>query len=85
MRWSAKQLAKQAWNTRTGRISAPPREVHTHRVANGYEAILDKQLDKRNFRRKMALLKILKPLKEYQRAGRRPAQLFRFAANRFES
>lgn len=49
-----------------------------------YEAILDKQLDKRNFRRKMALLKILKPLKEYQRAGRRPAQLFRFAANRFE-
>jgi len=49
-----------------------------------YEAILHKQLDKRNFRRKMALLKILKPLKEYQRAGRRPAQLFRFAANRFE-
>ena len=49
-----------------------------------YEAILDKQLDKRNFRRKMALLKILKPLKEYQRAGRRPAQLFRFAANQFE-
>ena len=49
-----------------------------------YEAILDKQLDKRNFRRKMALLKILKPLKEYQRAGRRPAQLFRFAANPFE-
>jgi 8-oxo-dGTP diphosphatase len=49
-----------------------------------YEAILDKQLDKRNFRRKMTLLKILRPLKEYQRAGHRPAQLFRFAANRFE-
>ena len=49
-----------------------------------YEVILEKQLDKRNFRRKMALLKILKPLKEYQHAGRRPAQLFRFAANRFE-
>ena len=50
-----------------------------------YEAILDKQLDKRNFRRKMALLKILKPLKKYQHAGRRPAQLFTFAANRFET
>jgi 8-oxo-dGTP diphosphatase len=49
-----------------------------------YEAILEKKLDKRNFRRKMALLKILEPLKEYQRAGRRPAQLFRFVAARFE-
>lgn len=49
-----------------------------------YEVILEKELDKRNFRRKMALLKILKPLKEYQHAGRRPAQLFRFAASQFE-
>ena len=49
-----------------------------------YEAILDKKLDKRNFRRKMALLKILKPLKEYQRGGQRPAQLFKFVADRFE-
>lgn len=49
-----------------------------------YEAILEKKLDKRNFRRKMAQLKILKPLKEYQYAGRRPAQLFRFVAGRFE-
>lgn len=49
-----------------------------------YEAILDKDLDKRNFRRKMAQLKILKPLKEFRHAGRRPAQLFQFAAGRFE-
>jgi 8-oxo-dGTP diphosphatase len=49
-----------------------------------YEAILGKQLDKRNFRRKIALLGILKPLREWQHAGRRPAQLFRFAASRFE-
>lgn len=49
-----------------------------------YEAILDKRLDKRNFRRKIALLKILKPLKEWQRAGRKPARLYRFAAARFE-
>ena len=40
-----------------------------------YEAILGKQLDKRNFRRKLSLLKILKPLPEYRRGGQRPAQL----------
>lgn len=49
-----------------------------------YEAILEKKLDKRNFRRRIAKLKILKPLKEYQRGGQRPAQLFKFAANKFE-
>lgn len=49
-----------------------------------YETILAKMLDKRNFRRKMAQLRILKPLKEYQHAGRRPAQLFRFEAGKFE-
>ena len=49
-----------------------------------YEAILGKKLDKRNFRRKMAVLKILKPLSEYRRGGQRPAQLYRFVAARFE-
>jgi 8-oxo-dGTP diphosphatase len=49
-----------------------------------YEAILGRRLDKRNFRRKIALLGILKPLREWQRTGRKPAQLFRFAAARFE-
>ena len=49
-----------------------------------YQAILSKQLDKRNFRRKIALLGILKPLRESQHTGRKPAQLFRFMASRFE-
>jgi 8-oxo-dGTP diphosphatase len=49
-----------------------------------YEAILGKKLDKRNFRRKMSLLKILKPLRQYRRGGQRPAQLYRFVAARFE-
>lgn len=49
-----------------------------------YEAILGKKIDKRNFRRKMALLGILKPLKEWQETGHKPAQLFRFAAKQFE-
>ena len=49
-----------------------------------YEAILDKKLDKRNFRRKIELLKILKPTSEYRRGGQRPARLYRFAAARLE-
>ena len=49
-----------------------------------YGAILGKNLDKRNFRRKMSVLKILKPLPEYRRGGQRPAQLYRFVAARFE-
>jgi 8-oxo-dGTP diphosphatase len=49
-----------------------------------YEAILGRALDKRNFRRKIALLGILKPLREWQHTGRKPAQLFRFSAARFE-
>lgn len=49
-----------------------------------YEAILGKRLDKRNFRRKIALLGILKPLRERKWTGRKPAQLFQFAAARFE-
>jgi 8-oxo-dGTP diphosphatase len=49
-----------------------------------YQAILGRPLDKRNFRRKLALLGILKPLREWQRTGRKPARLFRFAAARFE-
>ena len=49
-----------------------------------YEAILGKNLDKRNFRRKLALLKILKALPEYRRGGQRPARLYKFQAARFE-
>lgn len=49
-----------------------------------YEAILGKKLDKRNFRRKLSLLRILKPSSEYRRGGQRPAQLYRFVAARFE-
>jgi 8-oxo-dGTP diphosphatase len=49
-----------------------------------YQAILGRKLDKRNFRRKIAVLQIVKPLREWRRTGRKPARLFRFAAARFE-
>jgi len=49
-----------------------------------YEAILGKKLDKRNFRRKLGLLKILRPTREFRRGGRRPARLYEFVAANFE-
>jgi 8-oxo-dGTP diphosphatase len=50
-----------------------------------YEAVLETTLDKRNFRKKVLSFDLLVPLNETQMAGRhRPAQLFRFAADKYE-
>ena len=49
-----------------------------------YEAILGRRIDKRNFRRKVALLSIVTPLRELRGTGRKPARLYRFSARRFE-
>ena len=47
--------------------------------------MLETQLDKRNFRKKVLGFGLLVPLKETQMAGRhRPAQLFRFNADKYE-
>jgi len=62
-----------------------PKKFTLAELQGVYEAILGKKIDKRNFRRKMALLKILKPLKEWKQTGRKPAQLFSFAAKQFEN
>ena len=61
-----------------------PEKFSLSELQEVYEAILGKKLDKRNFRRKLALLKILKPTPEYRRDGRKPARLYRFVAARFE-
>jgi 8-oxo-dGTP diphosphatase len=44
-----------------------------------HEAILGQTLDKRNFRRKITQKGLVKPIKEWQNTGRKPAQLFRFS------
>src|SRR5438132_2701972 len=50
-----------------------------------YEAVLEAELDKRNFRKKVLSFDLLVPLKETQMAGRhRPAQLFRFDTDKYE-
>src|SRR6266446_10980099 len=49
-----------------------------------YEAVLETNLDKRNFRKKVLGFDLLLPLKETQMAGRhRPAQLFRFDTDKY--
>jgi 8-oxo-dGTP diphosphatase len=61
-----------------------PEKFTLSELQSVYETILGRRLDKRNFRRKIALLEVLKPLREWQRAGRKPARLYRFSSERFE-
>jgi 8-oxo-dGTP diphosphatase len=50
-----------------------------------YEAVLESDIDKRNFRKKVLSFDLLVPLKETHMAGRhRPAQLFEFDAEKYE-
>ena len=55
-----------------------PEKFTLSELQSVHEAILGEQLDKRNFRRKLAERGIVKPLKEWRETGRRPAQLYRF-------
>ena len=51
-----------------------------------YEAVLQSDLDKRNFRKKILSMGLLVPLKEQTHSGaHRPAQLFRFDAKKYAS
>ena len=61
-----------------------PRRFTLTELQRVYEAILDRPLDKRNFRRKLALLGILKPVKERRRELGRPAQLYEFSVQEFK-
>ena len=56
-----------------------PRQFTLTELQGSYEVILGRRLDKRNFRRKMLQLGILKGTREFQAAGRqRPARLYTF-------
>ncbi len=62
-----------------------PRQFTLTELQRVYQAILGRPLDKRNFRRKIDLLGILTPLKQWRREGpSRPARLYEFSAKRFE-
>lgn len=48
-------------------------------LQSSYEAVFERALDKRNFRKKFAQLDLIKPTKEYKRDGaHRPAKLYTF-------
>ena len=50
-----------------------------------YEAVLGAELDKRNFRKKVLSYELLVPLREQRLTGQhRPAQLYRFDAEKYE-
>ena len=56
-----------------------PKSFTLTELQSAYEIILAKRLDKRNFRRKMLQLGILRNMREFKANGRqRPAQLFTF-------
>ncbi len=56
-----------------------PRQFTLSELQQVYEAILDRELDKRNFRRRMLSLDIIKPAGGTRMEGaHRPAQLFTF-------
>jgi 8-oxo-dGTP diphosphatase len=62
-----------------------PKKFTLSQLQRVYEAVLGRKLDKRNFRRKMAVLDVLQPLDEWTQEGpSRPAQLHRFSSRRFE-
>jgi 8-oxo-dGTP diphosphatase len=62
-----------------------PQKFTLSELQHLYEAVLETELDKRNFRKKVLGFGLLVPLKETQMAGRhRPAQLFRFDAAKYE-
>ena len=82
--YALERLANKLEYTTVGFQLLPKKFTLSH-LQRVYESVLGRPLDKRNFRRKIALLGILKPLEEWAQEGpSRPAQLFKFSAKQFE-
>jgi 8-oxo-dGTP diphosphatase len=61
-----------------------PKKFTLSQLQHLYEAVLQTQVDKRNFRKKILGMDLLIPLDEHARTGaHRPAQLFRFNAQKY--
>jgi 8-oxo-dGTP diphosphatase len=62
-----------------------PQKFTITQLNNLYEAILDKKIDKRNFRRKMAKLDILIELKEKQKdVAHKPSSYVKFNEKKYK-
>ena len=63
-----------------------PEEFTLAQLQGLYEAVLDTQFDKANFRKKILSMEVLKPLDKVQKAVRhRPDRLYRFDTQRYHS
>ncbi len=74
-------LVELRYDIQTTNIAAQllPEKFTLAELQNLYEIVLGVQLDKRNFRKRISGLKILKPTRETRMEGaHRPAQLFKF-------
>jgi 8-oxo-dGTP diphosphatase len=61
-----------------------PEKFTLSQLQHLYEAVLEAELDKRNFRKKILSMDVLVGLEEQARSGaHRPAQLFRFDARKY--
>ncbi len=66
--------------TRRGRLELVPARFTLSELQHVYEALLGRQLDKRNFRAKLLQQGLVAPVASAQRTGRhRPAQLYRWS------
>lgn len=64
-------------------FSLLPKQFTLNQLQKTYEVILGRKLDKRNFRKKFALLDLIKPTKSFLRGSRqRPARLYQFVSRR---
>lgn len=62
-----------------------PRKFTLRQLQSLYEIVLDRELDKRNFRKKIHALDILSPLDEVEKdVAHRAAQLFRFDKKKYD-
>ena len=51
-------------------------------ISNAYQSILDKEIDRRNFRKRLISSGIIEPTGEYEATtGKKPAKLYRFCEN----
>ncbi len=61
------------------------KNFHLTQLQNLYECILDENLDKRNFRKKILGLNMLIPLNDYQKGvAHRAARLYKFDSKAYE-
>lgn len=61
-----------------------PESFTLSELQQAYETILDEDLDKRNFRRKILASGLLEPTGDFREGDHRPAKLYRFTAQSIE-